>query len=107
MGGHLADLKLAQKILEEVGPQGLPAKLSKSLGSGLFEFRLSGFETKERIFYCYLIGKRVVFLHVFTKTTQKTPPKELKLAQNRHAELLLVEAREKMVRKGAKNAGSQ
>jgi phage-related protein len=39
-----------------------------------------------RVFYCTLIGRRILFLHQFVKT-DKTPPKELKIARQRMKEL--------------------
>lgn len=33
------------------------------------------------------IGRRIVFLHQFVKKTDKTPPKELKIARQRMKEL--------------------
>ena len=40
-----------------------------------------------RVFYCTLIGQRIVFLHQFVKKTDKTPAKELKIARQRMKEL--------------------
>lgn len=39
------------------------------------------------MFYCTLIGRRIVFLHQFVKKTDKTPPKELEIARQRMKEL--------------------
>ncbi|MGZ8159868.1 MAG: type II toxin-antitoxin system RelE/ParE family toxin [Methylobacter sp.] len=60
---------------------------TKALGDGLFELRLKGSEGIARVFYCTLIGRRIVMLHSFVKKTQKTPVHELKIAQNRMNEV--------------------
>lgn len=41
-----------------------------------------------RVFYCFLVGRRVVIVHAFVKKTQQTPDRELKLARQRVKELL-------------------
>jgi phage-related protein/transcriptional regulator with XRE-family HTH domain len=70
-------LKYIEDRLEEFGPSELPAKLSKPLGDGLLEFKLDGIETTARIFYCFLMGSRLVFLPTLVKKTQKTPARDL------------------------------
>ena len=60
---------------------------TKALGDGLFELRLKGTEGIARVFYCTLVGRRIVMLHSFVKKTQKTPVHELKIAQNRMNEV--------------------
>lgn len=56
---------------------------TKALGEGLFELRLKGAEGIARVFYCTLIGKRIVMLHSFIKKTDRTPRRELEVAQTR------------------------
>ena len=65
----------------------LPNELTKAVGDGLFELRAKAKEGIGRTFYCTQIGRRIVVLHAFVKKTQKTPPKELKLARSRLKEL--------------------
>ena len=48
-----------------------------SFGEGLFELRLKGGAGIARVFFCTLIGRRIVMLHSFVKKTQKTPPREI------------------------------
>ena len=60
---------------------------TKALGDGLFELRLKGIEGIARVFYCTLVGRRIVMLHSIVKKTQKTPAHELKIAQNRMNEV--------------------
>jgi hypothetical protein len=33
-----------------------------------------------RVFYCSLVGRKIVMLHQFIKKTERTPPKELAIA---------------------------
>ena len=40
-----------------------------------------------RVFYCTLVGKRIVMLHSFIKKSQKTPAKEISIARRRMAEV--------------------
>ena len=49
--------------------------------------RLKGAVGIARVFYCMLIGKRVVMLHSFVKKTNKTPPRELDIAESRMKEI--------------------
>lgn len=60
---------------------------TKAMGGGLFELRLKSTEGIARVFYCTRIGRRIVMLHSFIKKTQKTPLKELKIAQTRMREI--------------------
>jgi phage-related protein len=60
---------------------------TEAFGDGLFELRLKGAEGIARVFYCTLIGKRIVMLHSFVKKTQKTPPSERRIAEERLKEI--------------------
>lgn len=40
-----------------------------------------------RVFFCAVVGKRIVMLHSFIKKTQKTPRKELSIAEVRLREV--------------------
>lgn len=57
------------------------------MGDGLFELRIKGKEGIARVFYCTVVGQRIVMLHGFIKKSEKTPLKELKLARLRLAEV--------------------
>ena len=65
-----------------VGPN-LGEPHTKAMGQGLFELRLKGAEGIARVFYCALIGRRIIMLHSFVKKTGKTPKRALELALNR------------------------
>ena len=60
---------------------------TKAFGGGLFELRLKSSEGIGRVFYCTLIGQRIVMLHSFVKKTQKTPSQELNIALQRLKEI--------------------
>ena len=69
----------------EFGPDlGMPH--SRAMRMGLFELRLKSREGIGRVFYCTLVGRKIVMLHQFVKKTDKTPPKELALARKRMKE---------------------
>jgi phage-related protein len=84
--GILADYFRIADLLEEFGPS-LRMPHSRSLSDGLFELRAKGREGIGRLFYCFLIGQKVVVLHGFVKKTQKTPRRELKVALTRMNEV--------------------
>jgi phage-related protein len=64
------------------GPNlGMP--YTRAMGDGLFEIRAYGREGIARVFYCRAVGRKIVMLHGFVKKTDKTPPKELKIATRR------------------------
>lgn len=69
-----------------LGPN-LGEPYAKAFGGGLFELRLSGAEGIARVFFCTLIGKRIVMLHCFVKKTNRTPLRELAIAYSRMKEL--------------------
>jgi phage-related protein len=60
---------------------------TESFGEGLFELRLKGAEGIARVFFCSLIGRRVVMLHSFVKKAQKTPLREIEIARKRMKEV--------------------
>ncbi len=60
---------------------------TEAFGNGLFELRLKGAEGIARVFYCTIVGKRIVMLHCFIKKTQKTPPRERRIAEARMKEV--------------------
>ena len=60
---------------------------TKAFGDGLFELRLKGAEGIARVFFCTLVGKRIVMLHSFIKKSDRTPVRERKLAENRMKEI--------------------
>ena len=69
-------------FLAEVGNRAREP-LSKHVGKGLFELRVKA----SRIFYCFKPGRVIVLLHGFMKKSQKTPRRELEIAQKRMEEV--------------------
>ena len=59
----------------------------KPLGDKLYEIRAKDPHGIYRVIYFAYTDKRFMMLHGFTKKTQKTPPKELKLAKKRMEEI--------------------
>jgi phage-related protein len=72
--------------IEAVGPN-LGPPHTDAFGDGLFELRLKGHEGIARVFFCSLVGRRVVMLHSFIKKSQKTPPREIEIARKRMKEI--------------------
>jgi len=58
-----------------------------AFGDGLFELRLKGAEGIARVFFCTLIGKRIVMLHSFIKKSERTPIREREVAETRLKEV--------------------
>lgn len=83
----LADYARLVELLIDHGPD-LRLPHSRALGDGLFELRPRGRSGIGRVFYCFLVGKRVVVLHALVKMSQQTPARELKLARRRAKEVL-------------------
>jgi phage-related protein len=78
-------LRYAERM-ELYGPDlGMPH--TRAMGGGLFELRLNAAEGIARVFYCTLVGRRIVMLHQFIKKSEKTPRKELEIARKRMKEV--------------------
>ncbi len=78
-------LRYAERV-EIYGPDlGMPH--TRAMGDGLFELRLKAAEGIARVFYCTLVGRRIVMLHQFVKKSEKTPLKELRLGRSRMKEV--------------------
>ncbi|MDO8774046.1 MAG: type II toxin-antitoxin system RelE/ParE family toxin [Burkholderiaceae bacterium] len=60
---------------------------TKAFGNSLFELRLKGAEGIARVFYCTLVGKRIVMLHSFVKKSERTPKRERETAETRLKEV--------------------
>ena len=92
------DDKMAAKVywilgmVEANGPE-LREPYSKHLDDGIFEIRAKIGTNLSRVLYFFVIGKRVIATHGFTKKTQKTPPSEIKKAKEYRKSFLEQEAR--------------
>ena len=83
-------LHLTDRMIQYGADLGMPH--TRAMGSGLFELRLKSQEGIGRVFYCTLVGRRVVMLHQFVKKSDKTPPRELAIARMRMKEWKDVDA---------------
>jgi phage-related protein len=78
-------LRYAERM-QLYGPDlGMPH--TRAIGGGLFELRLKAAEGIARVFYCTVVGRRIVILHQFVKKSGKTPRKELGIARKRMKEV--------------------
>jgi phage-related protein len=60
---------------------------TKAFGDGLFELRLKAVEGIARVFFCTLVGKRIVMLNSFVKKSARTPEREREIAVTRMKEI--------------------
>lgn len=83
--GFLSRFVRYAERMEIYGPDlGMPH--TRAMGEGLFELRLKAAEGIARVFYCTVVNRNIVVLHSFVKKTDKTPPRELKVARQRMKE---------------------
>ena len=84
--GFLARFLRYAERMEIYGPDlGMPH--TRAMGDGLFELRLKAAEGIARVFYCTVVGRRIVMLHQFIKKSEKIPRKELAIARKRMKEV--------------------
>jgi phage-related protein len=75
------------EAIEDNGLPALPYGWVKPLGDKLWELRLTGRDGIARAIYVTAVAKRVVIVRVFVKKTEKTPPRELRVALDRAKEV--------------------
>ena len=83
-------LHLTDRMVEYGPDLGMPH--TRAMGSGLFELRLKSQEGIGRVFYCTVVGSRIIMLHQFVKKTERTPPRELAVARKRMKEWKVADA---------------
>ncbi|MBI3934860.1 MAG: type II toxin-antitoxin system RelE/ParE family toxin [Acidobacteria bacterium] len=84
--GFVARFLWYAERMQVYGPDlGMPH--TRAMGDGLFELRLKAAEGIARVFYCAVVGRKIVMLHEFIKKTGRTPPKELEIARRRMKEV--------------------
>lgn len=72
-------------LLEENGPMlGMPH--SKPLGNQIFELRSKQGSNASRCLYFFFTGKKIIITHGFIKKTEKTPPGQIKRAEEYRAD---------------------
>ena len=78
-------VRAAIKMLQEFGMRlGLP-HIKKLTGTKLWELRILGSDSI-RVLYIATSGKTFLLLHGFKKKKDKTPPKEIRIAEGRLTE---------------------
>jgi phage-related protein len=75
------------ELIEGHGLEKLREPLVKHLDKELWEIRVSGRDGISRAIYVTASGMRVIVVRVFTKKSQKTPPREIRLARQRAKEI--------------------
>lgn len=84
--GFLARYLRYSDRMELYGPNlGMPH--TRAMREGLFELRIQAAEGILRVFYCTIVGRKIVMLHQFIKKTDKTPSRELNIARRRMKEV--------------------
>ena len=79
-------LRLTDLMLEFGSNLGMPH--TKFIGEGLIELRIKSKEGIARVFFCTMIGKKIIMLHLCLKKSNKTPKKEIQIARKRMKEVL-------------------
>ncbi|KKR91231.1 hypothetical protein A2409_03760 [Candidatus Curtissbacteria bacterium RIFOXYC1_FULL_41_36] len=77
----------AIELLQEFGLEGGYPHIKKLSGTNLWEYRTLGSDNI-RLFYVAITGKIFLVLHGFKKKKQKTPTREIRIAENRLREYL-------------------
>lgn len=75
------------RLLEHFGIRLGQPHVKKLTGTQLWELRIVGSDSI-RIFYVAISGKIFILLHGFKKKKNKTPPKEIRIAENRLQEFI-------------------
>jgi phage-related protein len=75
------------ELIERYGVVAMREPHVKHLEGKLWEMRMKGRDGIARAIYVTAIGERVVVLHAFDKSTQKTPARALEIARERAKEV--------------------
>ncbi len=82
-----ARLERLAALIAAHGLSSLPPKAVKHLDGELWELRIKGKDGIARALYVTRTVQRLVIVRVFEKKTQKTPPREVRLARERAREV--------------------
>jgi phage-related protein len=74
-----AKVAMEISLLEEFGTQ-IKMPYSRAMQDGIFELRIKLSNNTARIFYFFIVNKKIILTNGFMKKTQKTPQSELKKA---------------------------
>ncbi len=74
-------------LIKDKGLENVGMPYVRPLAGKLLEIRMRGRDGIARAIFVTQKGKRIVVVRVFQKKTQKTPRREIKLAQERAKEL--------------------
>ena len=75
------------ELIRQHGLDHVPPKAAKHISGELWELRIKGKDGIVRAFYVTRSGQRLLIVRVFVKKTQKTPPREIRLALQRAEEV--------------------
>ena len=75
------------ELLEEKGTD-LREPYTKPLGDGIFELRCKQSSNISRALFFFFLGGKIIITNEFIKKTNKTPPKEIRLAKERRADYI-------------------
>ena len=70
-------------MLQDLGPHRVSEPHVKKLRGKLWEMRLQGKDNIARAIYFAATGRRLIVVRAFVKKTQKTPNREIDLAEER------------------------
>ena len=84
--------KLFKKIewLEEYG-QRLTKPHAEKISKYIYELKVHREDVVIRVLYFFFSGNKIIFVDGFKKKTNKTPPKEIKLSEERRNDFLMKE----------------
>ena len=71
------------QLIKDMGLERVHEPHIKHLESTLWEMRMKGRDRIARAIYVTVVEKRVIVVRVFTKKSQKTPRREIKIALKR------------------------